>query len=265
MVDGLVKNSRAFFKIILFSFVIFIYLFSASVLYLLSFQDHLRRQRLIKNTQFFCKLLIKAYNIELICKNPIESTEVSLVIGNHMGFIDVVCMQSIQPSVFVTSTEMKNTPVLGQIAVLAGCCFVNRNNRMNIDNELKDLILVLKDGFRVGLYPEARASNGEQVLPFKKTLLMSAGLAAVPIRPYVFNYKKVNDRPVRFTDRDSLCWYDDNGFLSAIWKSIQIKNLVCEIEFLPLVFVSPEEDRTFISEKIHDQIAEKFIPFQLEM
>jgi lyso-ornithine lipid O-acyltransferase len=258
-------NALALSKLLLFIFIIVLYFLSATLFYLIGFNPQSRRRRLIKNTQFFCRLLIWAYDVKLVCKNLIPEDEVSLVVGNHMGFIDILCMQSLQPCVFVTSTEMKNTPVLGQIAILGGSCFVNRSNRENIQIELKELIDVLKAGFRVGLFPEARASNGEQVLPFKKTLLTAAAYARVPIRPYVFNYIKVNDRDLQFSDRDSLCWYDDNSFVSAIWKSLQIKSILCEIEFLPLIHPTPEDDRTFISEKTRNVIAEKFRPFHPEM
>ncbi len=257
----IIENTRALLKLIKFSLIISVYMISALIKYCL-IQDPIKRRRsLIQNTQFFSQLMLKAYNIKLICKNPIEANENSLVIGNHMGFIDIVCLQTIQASAFITSTEMKSTPVLGQIAILGAVVFVNRNNRSNIQDELKDIILVLKQGFRVVLYAEARASNGEQVLPFKKTLMTAAAFADVPIRPYIFNYRKINNREIKFSDRDSLCWYDDNGFVSAIWKSLKIKQLECEIEFLPLVKTKPEDDRTVVSEKIHLMISEKFIPF----
>lgn len=259
------ENILATTKLLLFIFIVIFYFLFAGVVYLISFNAHSRRRRLIKNTQLYCRLLLWTYNIKLICKNPIASDEISLIVGNHMGFIDILCMQSIQPCVFVTSTEMKNTPVLGQIATLGGSCFVNRANRENIQIELKELIDVLKAGFRVGLFPEARASNGEQVLPFKKTLLTAAAFAHVPIRPYVFNYRKVNGRNLQFSDRDSLCWYDDNSFASAIWKSLQIGTLLCEIEFLPLIYSKTDDDRTIISESARNSIAKKFRPFQPEM
>lgn len=238
---------------------------TAVVYYFVHFDLFKRRQALIRNTQIYCRLIAVLFRVKIICKNPILADEHSLVVGNHLGFIDVIVAQSIQPCVFVTSLEMKQTPLLGQIADLAGCAYVNRQNRNNIELELKELVEVLQSGFRIGLYPESMASNGEQVLPFKKTLLQAAGFSGRPIRPYVFNYTKVNGRPVKYQDRDFLCWYGDQPFLESIWRTFQLESIECEIEFLPAVSVSPSDDRTFVANKVHGMIAEKFKPFSLNM
>ncbi len=255
------KNIRAALRFVMFIFVILTYLIVSAVLSITTFDLIKRRKRQILMTHWTSKLILTAFNINLICKNPIDENESSLVIGNHVGFIDIICLQSIQPAVFVTSIEMKQTPVLGQICDLGGCAYVDRRNRMGIQEELKGMVDVLKQGFRVALYAESVASNGEQVLPFKKTLMMSAGLAGRPIRPFVFNYREVNNSKVEFKHRDAVCWYGDQSFGPAIWRSLQLDSVTCEIEFLPLVYTKPEDDRTVIANKIHQMVSEKYVPF----
>lgn len=136
---------------------------------------------------------------------------------------------------------------------------------MNIHEELKGITEVLKEGFRVVLYAESVASDGEKVLPFKKTLIMSAGLADKPIRPFVFNFRKVNGGPVYFSQRDSLCWYGDQTFFPAIWRAMQLDSAVCEIEFLPLFFPNPDDDRTKVANYLHQLVSDKFVPFYPSM
>ena len=252
---------KALIKLCLFIAILLTYFVVATILYFSTLSLKTRRSRLINNTQRYTRLLAFIFRVKVICKNPISPDETSLVIGNHVGFIDVIAMQTIQPCVFITSLEMKHTPVLGQISQLAGCAYVNRLNRSNIEDELQDIVKALKEGFRVGLYPEAQASNGEQVLPFKKTLLMAAGYANCPIRPYVFNYLKVNGRPVEYKDRDYVCWYGDQSFFPSMWKTFHLDSVECEIEFLEPFYFKQEDDRTFVSVTVHDRIAAKFRPF----
>jgi 1-acyl-sn-glycerol-3-phosphate acyltransferase len=259
------SNTRAAFRFLKFVSVISLYFLIAIIKYALTSDPLKRRKKLVENCQFISSLIVKAFNIELICKQNIPEDECSLILGNHVGFIDIVCLVSLRSGVFITSLEMKNTPVLGQIAELAGCAYVNRINRLGIQDELKGMVDILKQGFRVVLYPESVASNGEQVLPFKKTLIMSAGLASKPIRPFVFNFRKVNGKPVKYEDRDSVCWYGDQTFLPAIWRSLKLDSLTCEIEFLPLVYPMPDEDRTALSQKLHAIVSEKYIPFTRDM
>jgi 1-acyl-sn-glycerol-3-phosphate acyltransferase len=259
--ETIYKNIRAAFRFIMFIFVIISYLFISGVFSILTLNPIKRRRHQIQMTSWTCRMIMTAFNIKLICKNPIDAAENSLLVGNHLGFIDIVCLQSIQPAVFITSLEMKKTPVLGQICDLGGCAYVNRQNRMGIQDELKGMVDVLKQGFRVVLYAESVASNGEQVLPFKKTLMMSAGFADRPIRPFVFNYRQVNNGEIEYKHRDSVCWYGDQTFGPAIWRSLLLDSVTCEIEFLPLVYIKPDDNRSAVANQIHKMVSEKFSPF----
>lgn len=257
-------NVRAAIRFVCFVSIVLTYLLVGFIYFITTSDPLKRREKLLGNAQFFSKVMATAFNMKIVCHNNIPADENSLIVGNHIGFIDIVALQSLRGCVFITSTDMKNTPGLGQICDLAGCTYVNRRSRMNIHEELKGVVEVLKQGVRVVLYPESVASNGEQVLPFKKTLLMSAGFAEKPIRPFVFNFREVNGGPVQFKHRDSLCWYGDETFLPAIWRSLKLNSITVEIEFLPLVYTKAEDDRTVIAKQLHQMISEKYIPFKPE-
>lgn len=265
LINLIVINVRASFRIFKFITVISLYFVFAIFNYLSTADPLLRRKKLTLNGQVTAKWILRAFNVSLICNQKIPEDEGSLIVGNHLGFIDIVCLVALTHGVFITSLEMKQTPFLGQICDLGGCAYVNRQNRMSIQDELKGIVDVLKQGFRVMLYAESVASNGEQVLPFKKTLIMAAGLANKPIRPFTFNYRKVNGSPVKYEHRDSVCWYGDQNFLSAIWKSLKLNSLTCEIEFLPLVYTTVEEDRTLLANRLHGMVSANFVPFTQQM
>ena len=265
LVNDIYINVRAAFRIFKFFVVIMMFFVRAMIITLTTTDPVQRRKKLIRNGSNTSRNCVKAFNVEVICKNMIPEEESSLLVGNHIGFIDIVALQALRDAVFITSLEMKATPVLGQIADLGGCAYVDRKSRMSIQDELKGLTDVLKQNFRVVLYAESVASNGEQVLPFKKTLMTSAGLAGKPIRPFVFNFVKVNGGPVLYEHRDSLCWYGDNNFFSAIWLSMKLDSVGCEIEFLPLIHPAPEEDRTSLSQRVHSAVSAKYKPFHPNM
>ena len=256
---------RASFRVLKFFILMGIYFSMAGFHYLIASDPVDRRKRLTKNGKITANWILKIFNVRLICKEAIPQDEASLIVGNHLGFIDIVCLTALSSGVFITSMEMKNTPVLGQICDLAGCAYVNRLNRMRIQDELKDIIEVLKQGFSVMLYAESLSSNGEQVLPFKKTLITAAGYAGKPIRPFVFNYREVDGGPIKYEHQDSLCWYGDQSFAEAIWKSLKLNSIVCEIEFLPLVQTSQEEDRAVLAQRVHSMVSAKFVVFKQDM
>lgn len=253
-------------KRFLFFFLVLIYFFArASVLYLSTSNPVKRRRRLIENTTHIGHILMRSFDVTVISTNVPPEEEKSLLVGNHIGFIDIVCLQACASSVFITSLEMKNTPVLGQITQLGGCTYVNRKSRISIQNELQDLVQTLKEGFKVVLYAESVASNGEQVLPFKKTLMTAAGKAGVPIRPFVFNFISVDGGPVKYKHRDSLCWYKDEGFDKIMWRTLQLEKITVEIEFLPLVHVKEDEDRGDLAMRVHGMVSARYKPFYPSM
>lgn len=263
--NQLITSIRAVFRVLKFISVIVLYFIFASYNYLSTSDPIERRKKLTLNGQASARWILRAFNIKLICNQNIPEDEGSLIVGNHMGFIDIICLVALTHGVFITSLEMKETPVLGQICDIGGCAYVNRKSRLSIQDELKEIVEVLKQGFRVMLYAESVSTNGEQVLPFKKTLITAAGLAGKPIRPFVFNFREVDDGPVRYEHRDSVCWYGDQSFLSAIWRSLKLNSLTCEIEFLPLVYPAPDEDRTQLANKLHAMVSSKFVPFKSDM
>ncbi len=204
--------------------------------------------------------MLKAFGVELNVLNKPADSEKFLVVSNHMGFIDILLIGSVFPSVFVTSIEMRNTPFLGLITEMAGCVYVERRNREKISDELNSLISALKNGFKIVLYPEATSTNGEKVLPFKRTLMMAAAHAGVPIQPVVVNFREVNGEKFSTKWRDHLCWYGDMPFAVSLWNSLTLKSVKAEIEFLDQIHSTLDDDRGVVADKAHELISKKFVP-----
>lgn len=243
------------FVLIILSFMVWSYLCHLFV------RDPRRRlERFSKNTRFYCGLVLKAFSLDLTVKNKPASSQKCLVVSNHMGFVDILMLASVHPSLFVTSNEMRETPFLGLLTEMGGCIYVERRSRTRILDEMKSIVSALKEGFRVVLYPEATSTNGEQVLPFKKTLMMAAAHAGVPIQPVVINFREVNGEEFTLRWRDHLCWYGDIPFVTSMWKAATLKSVKGDIEFLELIHPSPEEDRGLVADKAHSMISAKFVP-----
>lgn len=196
-------------------------------------------------------------NLKVI--NPPPPDQVNLIVSNHMGFVDILLMASIRPSLFVTSMEMRETPFLGLLTEMGGCIYVERRSRVKILEEMHTIVNTLKSGHSVVLYPESTSTNGEQVLPFKKTLLMAAAHAHVPLLPAVVNFRTVNGESFSLRWRDHLCWYGDIPFHTSMWKALTLKSIDAEIEFLEPIMLKHDDDRTEVAQRAHAMIAQRFV------
>jgi 1-acyl-sn-glycerol-3-phosphate acyltransferase len=221
------------------------YFAAAFWIHLTTKEDAQRRKKFSENACRYCARICKLNNIVISVKNPLSTSNKGLIIGNHLGFIDIMAMNSLMPSLFVTSREMHETPFLGLITEFAGCVYVERRSRTNIINEL---------------FPEATSHNGDFVLPFKRTLITSAAFAGVPIYPYVFNFKSIDGQPFSKKNRDSVCYYGPIPFYKSMWSSFKLKEIAVEVEFLPPINITPDDDRAEVANRLHKMISEKFIP-----
>jgi 1-acyl-sn-glycerol-3-phosphate acyltransferase len=216
------------------------------------------RKAYSENSQYHCALMLRVFKIQVTVKGaPIAGTNF-LYVGNHMGFVDIFVLSSIMPALFITSQEMRETPVLGGICEMAGCIFVERRSRTQIMNELGSLRQALEQGFNVVLYPEATSTNGEAVLPFKKTLMMAGPQAARPIQPGCINFLEIDGKDFNLNTRDNVCWYGDMSFFEAIWNSLTSSSMKAELHFLEPMHEPATADRSAVAMKAHALVSAHF-------
>lgn len=251
---------RGVYRLILFTLIIVTFLLWSFVCHFVIRNPDKRLKAFSKNTRFFSAVMLKGLRLKINVINKPSKEQKFLIVSNHMGFVDVLALATCFPMLFVTSNEMRETPFLGLLTELGGCIYVERRSRTKILDEMKGIVTALQKGFHVVLYPEATSTNGERVLPFKKTLLMAAAHAAVPIQPVVINFRELNGEEFNLKWRDHVCWYGDIPFVTSMWKTVTLKSAKVEIEFLEQIHSTPEDDRGVIAERAHALIAAKFIP-----
>lgn len=254
------ESFRAVYKILLFAVSAVAYLTSAFVAQLFIRDEAKRRRFFTHNVLVFARWGLWFMNIKVIAKNVPPEEAHHLMICNHMGMLDVVVLASIRPSLFITSVEMQRTPGLGLLCEMGGCLFVERRTRAGIPGEIQRIREALKQGLNVTLYPEGTSTNGEKILPFKKSLMTAAAGSGAPLLPIVLNYTHVNGEPMSDKWRDSVCWYGDISFEAAIWKMFAAREIVAEIEFLDEIHIHSEDQRREIAAIAQARIEAGFRP-----
>lgn len=221
-----------------------------------------RQKRFSQNVQQVCAYIVRNFDIRVDVVNKPTGKENFLLVGNHMGFVDILVNGSQFPLLFVTSKEMKETPVLGTITEMGGCLYVERRSRQKILDEQKNIAAVIKKGMNIVLYPEATSTNGEQVIPFKKTLMMAAAHAGAAIQPVVMNFISINEEKELFKYRDHVCWYGDIPFLTALWRVFSLKSIHVQLKYLEPYYPKIDEDRGIVADIVYQRVASNFIPFR---
>jgi len=199
-------------------------------------RDHIKRQRLmIKNVSRYSAFGLRHMRIQVRASGPVARNENYLIVSNHLSYLDILVIASVMPSVFVTSIDMGEVFFLGTMAEIGGSLFIERRHRERVEHDLQQITNRLKDGFHVLLFPEGTSSNGDAVLPFKKSLLMSAVAARKKILPLTLRYTEIDGGAFSPENRDGVCWYGKMKFGPHLLGLLSRRSVKAELVFhLPI-------------------------------
>ena len=194
----------------------------------------LRRRKRIKLIQKYARKALKVLNVEVQVEDAHNYLlkDNALLVCNHMSYLDILVLSSVYPSCYVTSLEMKHTPVLGQLCDLGACVYVDRKTKKNLGKEIGEITQALTKGLNVCFFPEATSHNGEELLRFRKPLFNAARYAHKNILPVSLNYLEIDGESFSIKNRDKVCWYGDMDFLPHLWELCRAKKLVAKLKFL---------------------------------
>ncbi len=116
----------------------------------------------------------------------ISQEEPVYLVSNHISWLDIVVLGSIQPITFLSKEEIKHWPVVGYLAKKAGTLFIRRGisgtkAKQNIEQHLIR-------GNSIAIFPEGTTSNGIETRPFYPRLFAPAMAEHITIQPVALIY-----------------------------------------------------------------------------
>lgn len=182
----------------------------------------------------------------------------ALIVCNHMSYLDMLILASVDPMLFVTSVDMGEVFFLGTMAEIGGSIFIERRNRSRVDHDIRQIVNKLSAGFNVVLFPEGTSSDGTQVLPFKKSLLVAASSAGKQLQPVTLKYREIDEEPFSASNRDYVCWYGKMGFLGHFVRLMSVKSVQVEVFFHERIQTQRDTSRDEITRAVFEPIASMY-------
>jgi len=185
------------------------------------------RSFLIRSTSFFSNMLLTVLGITVVTlHSPLwEKDKPYLIVSNHLSYLDILAIASVTPSVFVSSMEGRAAAFLGLLAGCGGTLFVERRNKANLKREIAEITGTLKEGLNVVIFPEGTSSNGERVLPFKRSLMETAFLSKSDVLPVCLTYS-YDEEKLSGPAKDSVYWYGDMTFFPHFFNLLKKTELI---------------------------------------
>lgn len=206
--------------------------------------------RLLKWIAFFAQVWARVtclvLNIQVRIEGNASIKPGSLIVANHVGSPDIFVLGATFKGFFVSKAEIADWPLFSWLARLGMTVFVDRSKRHQVKALIGEIEQRLNNDQCVILFPEAQATDGTNVVPFKSAVFESAVLASRPVVPV----------EIRYHDdyQPTIAYYGDS-FISHIMTLLKAPRLLATVTILPEISVG--EDRQTLAEKSYKAIHDK--------
>ncbi|MGL4576481.1 MAG: lysophospholipid acyltransferase family protein [Burkholderiaceae bacterium] len=172
------------------------------------------------------RILLAICGIRLMRHGNVPATG-SMVVMNHVSWIDIFVLMACAPSCFVAKSEIARWPLLGWLVRMAGTEFIDRGKRHAVRATLHRVRDRMLAGESVAVFPEGTTSDGRQLLPFHANLLQAAVEAGRPVTPIALSYFE--------GARHSLAaaYIGDMNLLQSITRIARARQHVARLDVLP--------------------------------
>lgn len=220
---------KGIFKFSLFCFLMILFVIHHTLVSVFIWNEKRRLKYYLRSISVTSKLALRILNVRVAYEGVRGEVNQKLLVANHLSYLDVLILFAEYPSLFITSTEIRDTFFLGRICRLAGCFFVERRKSMHTPETKHSELSMMKDklneGFNVFLFPEGTSSDGSCVLPFKGTFFQMAVDAEIDVQPLCLKYTGAN--------KDVAPWYGDMTFPDHLLSLCRQNEINAKVVSLP--------------------------------
>jgi len=177
-----------------------------------------------------------------------------LFISNHVSWVDIVVIGSIQPVAFVAKSEVRKWPLVGITAKIQRTVFVDRERRHQAADAVNEIVKRLAGGTSVVLFAEGTSSDGNRVLRFRSALVgavrQAAAAGSIVIQPMSICYTRQHGIPMGRQHRPLVAWYGDLAFMPHIKEFIERGAVDAVVSYGAPVAAGAEADRKAVAKTL---------------
>ena len=215
-------------------------------------------------TQFWARLLLRIIGIQAISSRFAQrlfdvQTRGCLIVCNHQSYLDILALAAFSPVQFVAKREVRDWPVIGLMAKLAGTIFIDRSSTRQSMCCTLEIAKSLEQGLNVLVFPEGTSSNGLQVLPFKPMLMLAALKTQLPVLPLTLNYVSINQQPMTEKSLALCCWYGEMEFIKHFWNVLALWQIEVSLELHSMLNPPHPATSQELARLAHEKVASRFI------
>lgn len=177
-----------------------------------------------------------------------------VLVANHTSYLDIPLLASAVGGVFVAKHEIAGWPLIGLVVRGVGTIFVNRGLRRDIPRVLERIEQTLAQGDGVVFFPEGTSTPGDEVAPFRPSLLEAPARGRLPVSCAALSYRTGPGEPPA---RTAVCWWGDMTLLDHVWRLTKLRRVEARLAFGEVELV--EQDRKVLAAGLHARVSDLFV------
>ena len=154
----------------------------------------------------------------------------ALVVANHVSWLDIFVINTLQPCRFVAKADIRDWPLLGWLSAKAGTIFIARGKLRAVRRIFEYVVETIRDGDVVAFFPEGTTAAQGALLPFHSNLFEAAIDAAVPIQPVALRY--LDSAGVLAPQANFI---GETTFVESLLTILRSEKLVAQLIVLPVI------------------------------
>jgi 1-acyl-sn-glycerol-3-phosphate acyltransferase len=185
----------------------------------------------------FCARVIRAMDVAANVHGRFP--ERGVIVSNHMGYLDIVTFAAQHRCVFVSKAELRETPLIGWMTMMAGTVFVERGRGGSAIRARRGLQSAAEAGLPVIIFPEGTTSDGTGVLKFRSGALAQVLEAGQSVTAAFVSYRLTEDNgPDVSIGNDVAFWGDDVQLFPHIFGLLALRGIEVNIRIAehPIAF-----------------------------
>ena len=171
-----------------------------------------------------------------------------LIVANHISWLDIFVLNTLQPARFIAKAELRRWPVIGWLSASVGTLFVERERRRHASSVNRDAAEALSRGDVIAIFPEGTTTDGFTILPFKGSLLQPIVDAEGHVQPIAIRY-----RDAMGAQSVAPAYVGETSFATSFWTLTAERSLVAELHLVRVTGASSRVLRRTLSERFWPQ------------
>lgn len=196
-----------------------------------------RRERVIRD---WSAQILRILNVRLVATGvlPAADARAALIVANHISWLDIWAINTVQVVRFVAKSEVRNWPVIGWLSKKGGVIFIERARRRDTSRVSGAGAEALRGGDCLCVFPEGTTSDGTHLRPFRSSLLQSAVDAGVPVWPVAVCYPKADGTP-----NTAVAYAGDTTMAQSMHAILGQREIIVHLTFAPPIFPEGRDRR----------------------